>query len=173
MADPPLFTDKEARFLRALVEEGVEFLVVGLAAAALQGAPAVTQDVDLWFRDLSDPALRRALRRVGATYIPPGPLHPPLLAGGDAGLFDIVVTMHGLDSFAREARRAVRIPIGAVEVRVLPLDRIIASKKATGRPKDRAILPALEDAWRVLQSRKPRKPSRRKTRPARRRGAGR
>ncbi len=154
MADPPLFTDKEARFLQALVEEGVEFLVVGLAAAALQGAPAVTQDVDLWFRDLSDPALRRALRRVGATYVPPGPLNPPLLAGGDAGLFDIVVNMHGLGSFAQEARRAVPIPIGAIEVLVLPLSRIIASKKAAGRPKDRAILPALEDALRVLESRK-------------------
>jgi hypothetical protein len=151
---PPLLTDKEARFLQALVEEGVEFLVVGLAAAALQGAPAVTQDIDLWFRDLSDPALRRALRRVGAIYIPPSVQNPPLLAGGDAGLFDVVVNMHGLGSFAQEKRRALRIPVGNVEVRVLPLARVIASKKATDRPKDRAILPALEDALRVLRSRK-------------------
>jgi hypothetical protein len=164
---PPLLTDKEARFLQALVEEGVEFLVVDLAAAALQGAPAVTQDIDLWFRDLSDPGLRRALRRVGATYVPPSLQNPPLLAGGDAGLFDVVVKMHGLGSFAQEARRALRIPIGAVEVRVLPLARIVASKKATGRPKDRAILPALEDALRVLQSRK--RPARRSPSASRRR----
>jgi hypothetical protein len=154
VATPPLLTDKEARFLQALVDEGVEFLVVGLAAAALQGAPAVTQDIDLWFRDLSDPALQRALRRVGAIYIPPSLQNPPLLAGGDAGLFDVVVSMDGLGAFAQEARRALRIPVGAFEVRVLPLARIIASKKATDRPKDRAILPALEDALRVLQSRK-------------------
>jgi hypothetical protein len=154
VATPPLLTDKEARFLQALVDEGVEFLVVGLAAAALQGAPAVTQDIDLWFRDLSDPALQRALRRVGAIYIPPSLQNPPLLAGGDAGLFDVVVSMDGRGSFAQEARRALRIPVGAFEVRVLPLARIIASKKATDRPKDRAILPALEDALRVLQSRK-------------------
>ena len=170
MGTPPLLTDKEARFLQALVEEGVEFLVVGLAAAALQGAPAVTQDIDLWFRDLSDPALPRALRRVGAIYIPPSPRNPPLLAGGDAGLFDVVVNMHGLGSFAQEARRALRIPIGAVEVGVLPLARVIASKKATDRPKDRAILPALEDALRVLQSRKGpgrRSPSANRRRPRR------
>ena len=37
---------------------------------------------------------------------------------------------------------------------MLPLSRIIASKKATGRPKDRAILPVLEDTLRVLESRK-------------------
>jgi hypothetical protein len=159
VATPPLLTGKEARFLQALVDEGVEFLVVGLAAAALQGAPAVTQDIDLWFRDLSDPALQRALRRVGAIYLPPSLQNPPLLAGGDAGLFDVVVKMDGLGSFAQEARRALRIPLGAFEVRVLPLVRIIASKKATDRPKDRAILPALEDALRVLQSRK--RPARR------------
>ena len=155
----PLLTDKEERFLQSLAEEGVEFLVVGLAAAALQGAPAVTQDIDLWFRDLADPALKRALRRVGATYIPPSPQNPPLIAGGDAGLFDVVVHMHGLGTFAQEARRALRIRVGATEVRVLPLARIIASKKATGRPKDRAILPVLEDALRVLRSRK--RPARR------------
>jgi hypothetical protein len=150
---PPLLTDRETRFLGALVDEGVEFLVVGLAAAALQGAPAVTQDIDLWFRDLADPALQRALRRVGATYIPPSVRNPPLLAGGDAGLFDVVVNMDGLGSFAQEARRALRIPVGNVELRVLPLARIIASKRASDRPKDRAILPALEDAERVLRSR--------------------
>ena len=154
MAAPPPLTDKEERFLQALVEEGVDFLVVGLAAAALQGAPAVTQDIDLWFRDLSDPALGRALRRSGATYIPPGPHNPPLLAAGDAGLFDVVTTMDGLGTFRQEARRAVRVPIGAIEVPVLPLARVIASKKASGRPKDRAVLPALEDALRVLTSRK-------------------
>ena len=154
MDDPPLLTAKEERFLQALVEEGVEFLVVGLAAAALQGSPAVTQDIDLWFADLSDPALGRALRKVGAIYIPPSLQNPPLLAGGDAGLFDVVVNLHGLGSFAQEARRAVRIPIGAVEVRVLPLARIIASKRAANRPKDRAILPVLEDTLRVLESRK-------------------
>jgi hypothetical protein len=154
VASPPLLTDKEARFLEALVQEGVEFLVVGLAAAALQGAPAVTQDIDLWFSDLADDRLQRALRRVGASYIPPGPTNPPLLAGGDAGLFDVVVNMNGLGSFAQEARRALRVRVGTVDVRVLPLDRIIASKKATDRPKDRAILPVLEDALRLLQSRK-------------------
>jgi hypothetical protein len=151
---PAPFSDREAAFLAALVEEGVQFLVVGLAAAALQGAPAVTQDVDLWFRDLTDPRLKKALRRVGATYIPPGPDHPPLLVGGGAELFDIVVHMHGLRSFAEEARRARRVLIGETRVPVLPLDRIIASKRATDRPKDRAILPALEDALRVIASRR-------------------
>jgi len=148
--DAPLpFSDREIAFLDALVAEGVDFLVVGLAAAALQGAPAVTQDVDLWFRDLADPALRRALGRTGASYLPPTDSTPPLFAGAGTELFDIVVHMHGLDAFASEAGRAVRIRVGPVEVPVLPLDRIIASKRATGRPKDLSILPALEDTLRA------------------------
>ena len=154
MGGPVPFTDKEARFLEILVEEGVEFLVVGLAAAALQGAPAVTQDIDLWFRDLNDPRLGRALRRAGALYIPPRADQPPLLAGGGASLFDVVTHMHGLRSYAVEARHAVRVPLGSVQVPVLPLARIIASKRATDRPKDRAILPALEDALRVIKGRR-------------------
>jgi len=149
---PPPFSDREIAFLDALVAEGVDFLVVGLAAAALQGAPAVTQDVDLWFRDLAGPALGRALHRVGATCIPPTPSTPPLRAGAGTELFDIVVHMRGLESFASEYRRAEPITVGRVRVCVLPLDRIIVSKRATGRPKDLSILPALEDTLRARRA---------------------
>lgn len=149
MDAPSLFTDREAAFLEALVAEGVDFLVVGLAAAALQGVPAVTQDVDLWFADLADPRFRAALERAGATYIPPTATSPPLLAGGGTELFDIVVHMHGLQTFREEAAHAVRVQIGHVAIPVLPLSRILVSKRATGRPKDLAIIPAIEDAIRA------------------------
>jgi len=155
VADPTLFTAREEAFLEALVVERVPFLLVGLAAAALQGAPAVTQDIDLWFSDLSDPRFRRALGRVGAAYVAPSSNTPPLLAGGGSDLFDIVIHMHGLDEFEEELKRSVLIRLGRVEVPVLPLDRIIVSKKATGRPKDKAILPVLEDTLRVLRDHDP------------------
>lgn len=152
MADHTLFTTREEAFLEALVEERVQFLLVGLAAAALQGAPAVTQDIDLWFSGLSDPRFRRALDRVGAAYVAPGSSTPPLLAGGGTDFFDIVIHMHGLDGFEEEMKRSVRIRLGRIEVPVVPLERIIVSKQATGRPKDRAILPVLKDALRALRN---------------------
>ena len=155
MAAPPPFSDKEEAFLRALVEEDVHFLIVGLAAAALQGVPAVTQDIDLWIDDLSSTNFHRALEKLGILYVSPTMQNPPLLVGGGAELFDLVVHMHGLEPFETEADRAVRIKLGNVDVAVLPLDRIIASKRATDRPKDRAILPVLEDALRVLRDRGP------------------
>lgn len=154
MDAPSLVSDKELAFLAALVDGEVPFLVVGLAAAALQGAPAVTQDVDLWFRDLSDPRLTATLQRIGAFYIPPTHSTPPLLGGAGTDLFDIVVHMHGLGRFDEEAHGAILVQIGGVNVPVLPLERIIASKRAAGRPKDLSILPALEDALRARAAEK-------------------
>ena len=31
----------------------------------------MTQDVDLWFRDLEDPGVARALKKVKGSYVPP------------------------------------------------------------------------------------------------------
>jgi hypothetical protein len=112
VAAPPTFSESELRLLRALLREKVRFMVVGLSAAALQGAPVVTQDVDLWFEDLSDGRISNALREVGAAYVPPFELNPPMFAGAGAELFDIVLRMDGLNSFAKELKNCVEFPIG-------------------------------------------------------------
>ena len=62
----PLLGESELRFLRALLQRKVPFMLVGLSAAALQGAPVVTLDVDLWFEDLTDPRIREALLEIPA-----------------------------------------------------------------------------------------------------------
>jgi hypothetical protein len=80
----PALSESESRFLDGLTRRNVQFLVVDLSAAALQGAPVVTQDVDLWFGNLNDPAIREALRELGATYVPPFELNPPMFVGGAA-----------------------------------------------------------------------------------------
>ncbi len=153
MPENLIFTENEAEFLRALVRQKVEFMIVGLSAANLQGAPCVTQDVDLWFKDLSDPALLDALRTVGGAYVPPIALNPPRFAGQNVALFDIVVRMDGLGSFDQEARSAVQISLGGVRVKVLPLERIIASKRAANRDQDKRSLPVLEDTLRTIRPR--------------------
>ena len=80
MAAPPL-SESELRFLETLVRKKVQFMLVGLSAAALQGAPVVTQDVDLWFKDLNDPRLRGALKETGVAYVAPSPVNPPMFVG--------------------------------------------------------------------------------------------
>ncbi len=154
MAAPLIFTEREQAFLRELVRNKVDFMIVGLAAAALQGAPAVTQDIDLWFRDLADPRLKKALGRVGGVYVPPTGSTPPMLAGKSVALFDIVLTMDGLGAFESERENAIEVPMGRTKVMVLSLERIIASKRAANREKDRLILPVLEATAAVLRAKK-------------------
>jgi len=155
-----IFTDREESFLRALVDNEVDFMIVGLSAALLQGAPAVTQDIDLWVRDLRHRGFRRALKQVGAAYVPQVGLNPPMIAGDGVRLFDLVSHMSGLRSFEDELAGSLKLDLGGVSVRVLPLDRIIASKEAADRDKDRLVLPMLRDAALTLRARKtPAKPA--------------
>jgi hypothetical protein len=147
MADVGL-TQAERRFLEALTELGVHFMIVGLSAAVLQGADTVTADVDLWFEDRGDPGIGEAAKRVGGSWISGSfGMMPPMVGGGDLGdRFDVVLTLSGLESFASEYAKARTVDIDGLSVRVLPLERILASKRAAGRPKDLAVLPALQAA---------------------------
>ena len=154
MAEKAIFTGKEVSFLKGLHKQGVDCMIVGAAAAALQGAPIVTQDIDLWFNDLSDPGLRKAVSKVGGAIVPSIGLHPPTFAGGAVELFDIVLTMHGLGTFEEEIKNSILVDLGDLPVRILALDRIIKSKEAVGRPKDVLTLPVLRDALATIKNRK-------------------
>jgi hypothetical protein len=154
VAEKAIFTGKEVSFLKELHKQGVDYMIVGAAAAALQGAPIVTQDIDLWFRDLADPALRKALAKVGGVIVPSIGLHPPTFAGGAVELFDIVLTMHGLGTFDEEKKHSILVDLGGLPVRILALGRIIKSKETIGRPKDVLILPVLRDALATIKKKK-------------------
>lgn len=156
MAEVLPLSETELRLLGSLQRHKIRFMVVGLSAAALQGAPVVTEDVDLWFDDLSDPKLMRALVKVGAAYIPPFGYNPPMLGGAGSQPFDVVVRMDGLGKFSDEWKRALEIKVGGLRLKVLPLERILASKQAANRPKDRRVIPVLQNTLRTLQTKKTR-----------------
>jgi hypothetical protein len=138
-------------------------MVVGLSAATLQGAPVVTQDVDLWFENLGEAKISAALREVGAAYVPPSAINPPMLAGQGAELFDIVIRMDGLGTFAEEVKNCVEIPLGRQKLKVLSLERILASKIAANRAKDKLTIPVLRDALAATQAVNPRAKQKRKS----------
>jgi predicted nucleotidyltransferase len=147
MADLAL-TEAERAVLASLEELGVRYLVVGLSAAVIQGADTTTADIDLWFEDRADPRIHEAARRAGGVFVPGSFGMMPPTIGGDAlgDRFDVVLTLSGLEEFSREASRALRFDVDGISLPVLPLERVIHSKRAAGRRKDLAVLPALEAA---------------------------
>ncbi len=154
MHENAIFSKREISFLKELTRNHVEFMIVGLSAAALQGAPVVTQDVDLWFKDLNDPGIRKALKKVDGVFVSSISQNPPMFAGDSVKLFDIVVHMHGLNSFKEEAKSAEKMKLAGVLILVLPLARIIKSKQALGRPKDKMVMRVLKDAIRAKDEKK-------------------
>jgi predicted nucleotidyltransferase len=152
VAEESIFTKKEIKFLKELTKNKVEFILVGLAAATLQGAPVVTQDIDLWFKNLQDPNLQKALKAVKGGYIEPIMLNPPMFYGDNIKMFDIVVTLSGLEDFNTELKNTTEIKLEGCSVKILKLERIIKSKKTANRKKDQLSVPVLEDTLATLKT---------------------
>jgi len=85
VAAPLPFAESEIRLLTALLRARVRFMVVGLSAATLQGAPVVTQHVGLWFEKLGDLKIARALQSVGRSLRPAQPLESTHVGGSRCG----------------------------------------------------------------------------------------
>lgn len=140
--------------LRALSESGLEAIVVGSVAAALQGAPITTQDVDLLIRDTPNnrKKLKTLCEKLGQVQlVQPSPVSRTLSTVGTAIQVDIL--FDELPStrarFESLRSRSTRVTIGQQMAVVASLEDIIASKKAADRDKDRAQLPILQSTLRV------------------------
>jgi len=136
---------------RALQQVKLEAVLIGNAAAALQGAPVTTVDFDFLFRktprNISKlKILARALHgSILRPYYPASDLFR--LTRDDDGLqVDFMGTIHGIRSFEGVRDRALSIDIDGVTIRVASLADIVRSKKAANRPRDRAVLEILEKA---------------------------
>ena len=159
MSEPPF--DPLAG-LRALVDHGVRFVLIGGYAAALRGSPMITGDVDICHgRDTENlERLAGALdglhaRLRGAPADAPFRLDARALAAGDhftfatdAGPIDCLGTPAGTDGFADLDAAASDEDLDGVVVRVASLDDLIRMKRAADRPQDRIAvewLSALRD----------------------------
>ena len=148
-----VLTPAERALLQALNVLGVRYLIVGMGAAVIEGAPGTTQDLDLWFGRIDEERLREAAKRAGGFYAPGLGLQPPVLGGAGLDRIDVVLTASGLESFEREFTDARDYDLDGVRVRVLPLERVIVSKRAAKRPKDTAQIPMLEAALAARRAR--------------------
>ena len=152
MADFSAFTPPERALLDALNRKQVRFMIVGLSAAVLQGANTATRDIDIWFEDVSDPRIGEAVREANGIWVSGTfGMRPPQIGGDELGdRLDVVTHMHGLGKFADEFVNTSLITVDELPLRILNLERILVSKRAAGRTKDLAAIPALEEALAAL-----------------------
>jgi predicted nucleotidyltransferase len=142
---------------RVLREEGLEAVLIGNAAAAIQGAPVTTIDADFFIRKTPSniAKLKRVAKSLGAAIFTP--FYPVSglfrLSRDDDGLqLDFMTTIHGVRSFNSARSRAIQIDVGGEKLWVAALADIINSKRAADRPRDRAVLDVLEAALKKKQN---------------------
>jgi hypothetical protein len=134
----------------------LDAVLVGMMAARLQGAPALTQDVDLLVRDT--PLNRNKLKRLAALVGGVGPHElSPLskvlrITGARAPIAILFNEMAGKLRFEGVRARSAMVPVGNSKIRAASLADVIKSKEAAGRPKDLAQLPILRDTLRVKRA---------------------
>jgi len=139
--------------LKALEKVHLEAIIVGATAAIMQDAPVLTRDIDLLVRDteLNRRKLEALSRELGgAPPISVSELTSTLRILGTEIPIDILLDrIAGGLTFESLKSRAVRMDVGGHTAVVAPLEDIIRSKEAAGRPKDLAMLPILRDTMRV------------------------
>jgi predicted nucleotidyltransferase len=146
------------RLLQALAEGGVEFIVVGGAAATAHGAARLTLDLDVVYRRSEENVERlvSALRD-----------HQPYLRGAPPGLpfrwdartirqglnftlttdlgdLDLLGEITGGGTYEKLLPDCITLELFGIEVRCLGLSRLIEVKRAAGRPKDFEAIAELE-----------------------------
>jgi predicted nucleotidyltransferase len=140
--------------LRLLLDNRVEFVVVGGLAMVTQGSATITEDLDLCYARTPQNITRLAAAVAPLNpYLrgaPPGlpfRFNAPTIAAGlnftlttDEGPVDFLGEIAGIGGYAEVCAQSERHEIYDLPIRVLSLDGLIVSKKAAGRTKDRLHL---------------------------------
>jgi len=134
---------------RVLNEHGLEAVLIGNAAAALQGAPVTTVDFDFLFR--KTPANLRKLKAVARSldamllkpYYPVSELFR-LTRDQDQLQVDFMGRIDGVRSLEGLRRRATPVDMEGYSLLVANLADVIRGKRAAGRPRDHAVPEILE-----------------------------
>ena len=151
-----------------LQRHGVDFIVVGAAAAIAQGSPLPTYDLDVTPAGRLDNIERLvdALVELEAKLRTPTdpvefPIDARMLAGGEAwtlatvfGALDLVFVPAGTTGYDDLRRDALSVDVGTGQpALVASLRDVIRMKEASAREKDRAQLPALRRTLEIIRDR--------------------
>ena len=150
--------------LKSLIENKVEFVIVGGVAIIAHGVPYATFDLDFCYARTSE-----NLKRIVSAL---APFNPRLrgfpknlpfiwdertLQNGtnftletDIGDIDLLGEVAGVGSYIEVFANSIILKIFEDDVRILSLEDLIKAKKAAGRPKDLFVLPQLETLQEAL-----------------------
>jgi predicted nucleotidyltransferase len=135
-------------------EERLEVVLIGNAAAALEGAPVTTDDFDFMFRPTRGniAKMKLAAAQLGASLFQPE--YPVsrfyrIINSGVGLQVDMMGVVDGVKSFESLRSRASRVSFGGGSLLVASLEDVIKSKRTAGRKKDLAVLPILEDTLKL------------------------
>ncbi len=152
-AIPPsghLFNPDYADMVKAMLDEGVEFMLVGGYAVLFHGYPRTTFDIDLWVRPSPDnaPKVLGALRRFGAPLQDVAAAdfdHPDMVyqIGVPPCRIDILTRIDGV-AWEEAEPNAILRTVDGLPVKVIGRADLIRNKRASGRTKDAADADALE-----------------------------
>lgn len=152
----PATADLEA-LLRELVVAGVEFIVVGGAAAVIHGAPITTQDLDVVPRQRPEDldCLLDVLTRLDARFRPVRPGRDLAVTGEHLaghgqlnlitqyGPLDILLRLHDARGYDELLPHSIEVQDAGLRIRVIDLETLIEIKRSTGRARDALVVPLL------------------------------
>jgi hypothetical protein len=154
-----------AALVRALVEGGVDFVVIGGVAVVLQAMPRFTKDLDICYSTAQDNldtlggvlvALEARLRGIPETvpFVPDGRTLRQtqiMCLTTPAGDIDLLVDPDGAPPYNTLRRRADVMDLGGQSVRIASIEDMLAMKRAAGRPQDVVDIESLESARRHVR----------------------
>ena len=149
--------------LERLVNNGVDFVIVGGFAGVAHGCTYVTQDIDICC-DFS-PANLLALQKAISDLNPVHRMTPSrkklklsdktcaqfknLYLDTENGQLDCLSHIDGLGDYSRAKQESELIEVEDMKIRVLSLDALIKTKRAMDRPRDKAAILQLESIKRL------------------------
>lgn len=144
--------------LKLLLENDVDFVLVGGFASALYGSTMVTRDIDVCYactpenigslreilKDLN-PVHRQSPQKLSFIEVPKS-LHNlnGFYLTTDLGPLDILNQITGVGDFDRVKSRSIEINLFGYKCKVISIDDLIEAKKAIGRNKDLLVVDELK-----------------------------
>jgi predicted nucleotidyltransferase len=149
-----------AALVRALVDGGVDFVIVGGVAVVLQAMPRFTKDLDICYSSSQDNldalgsvlvGLKARLRGIpeALPFVPDGHTLRQtqiLCLTTPAGDIDLLVNPHGAPDYETLRERSSAMELSGRSVRVASIEDMLSMKRAAGRPQDLVDIESLEVA---------------------------